>query len=136
MRSRWYTGGGGRAFEGVATVVDKRPGDVRAFNSQRAHRSHICLPVRYRPSGTDAWHEGRVENISESGMLFEAEHLIAVNTPVEMRFVPQATMFVESPAEIVCHGKIVRRVLPSEKQSTPALAATIATYRFRRRVLS
>ena len=113
-----------------------RRGDVTGLKSQRCRRYHIPLPVRYRPSGDRAWHEGRIANISQSGMLFETEHLLEVNTTVEMRFVLPAIVSVESQAEIVCHGKIVRRVLTSEKGSTPALAATIATYRFRRRGLS
>ena len=128
--------GGGRAFQEGTTVMGKRRGNVRGFKFPRARRYPIRLPVRYRPGGTDAWHEGRVANISQSGMLFETEHLVAVNTPVVMRFVLPATMYVKSPAEIVCHGKIVRRVLTSKRESTPALAATIANYRFRRRDLS
>ena len=106
--------------------------DVTALQSQRAQRYPIRLPVRYRPSGTDTWHDGRIENISESGMLFEAEHPVAVNTPVEMTFVLPSTMSDEAPAELVCRGRIVRAVPTSKKRRPLALAATIATYRFRR----
>jgi hypothetical protein len=103
---------------------------------RRAQRYPIRLPLRYRPSGQEKWHEGVIENISESGLLFETGHALAANTSVEIRFVLSATVSVDSPAEIVCRGKIVRSVPTSEKRSTPALAATIAAYRFRRRGLS
>ena len=111
-------------------------GDVPAFKSQRAHRYPIRVPVRYRSSGHKEWHEGKIENISRSGLLFEAEHAVAADTRVEMRFFLPETMSVEHPAEVVCRGKIVRTVPTSERRGTPALAATIATYRFRRRGLS
>ena len=112
--------------------MSHRRADVTAFKSQRAHRYLIRVPVRYRSSDADTWHDGRIENISESGMLFEAEHPVAVNTPVEMKFVLPATMSVEPPAELVCHGRIVRAVPTSKKRRPLALAATIVTYRFRR----
>jgi hypothetical protein len=116
-------------------AMSHRRGDVTAFKSQRAHRYPVRVPVRYRSSDADTWHDGRIENISESGMLFEAEYPVAVNTPVEMKFVLPATMPVE-PAEVVCHGRIVRAVPTSKKRRPLALAATIVTYRFRRQDLS
>ena len=116
--------------------MSHRHADVTAFKSQRAHRYPIRVPVRYRSSGADTWHDGRIENISESGMLFEAEHPVAVNTPVEMTFVLPATMSVEPPAELICRGTIVRAVPTSRKRRPLTLAATIVTYRFRRQDLS
>jgi len=112
--------------------MSHRRADVTAFKSQRAHRYPIRVPVRYRSRGADTWHDGRIENISESGMLFEAEHPVAVNTPVEMTFVLPATM----SAELICRGTIVRAVPTSRKRRPLTLAATIVTYRFRRQDLS
>lgn len=114
---------------------DRRGGSA-ATRSERARRYPIRLPIRYRSNGHETWHEGRIENISESGVLFEADHAIAIDTRVELRFVLPATMPDEDPAELVCHGKIVRTVPTSEERSIPALAATIATYHFWRRGLS
>ncbi len=119
------------AFEGGAAMGDRR-GHSGAAKSERARRYAIPLPVRYRPNGYESWYEGRIENISESGLLFEADRAIAIDTPVEIRFVLPATMPDEQPAELVCRGKIVRTVPTSEKRSIPALAATIASYHFRR----
>ncbi len=35
----------------------------------RARRLSLQTPVRYRPKGLGTWHEGTVENLSQSGVL-------------------------------------------------------------------
>src|SRR5688572_6319707 len=91
----------------------------------RAPRYAVHLSMRYRPAGTTHWRDGQIENISRSGVLFWAEHLLAVDTPLEMSFVlPLADM---KPG-IVCRGRVVRTVLPKGNGAPPGLAATISTY--------
>ena len=93
----------------------------------RAPRFEVHLPLRYRPVGAPDWEEGRIENISRSGVLFWAEHLLAVDTPLEMSFVlPLGGM---EPG-VVCRGRIVRTVPPGARGADPGLAATIAAYEF------
>jgi hypothetical protein len=102
--------------------------------SERAPRFALQLPVRYRAAG-EQWHEGRIENISRSGMLFWARHPLDIDVPLEMSFVlpvgPQSL-------GIVCRGRIVRSA-PTTRRSTVyvyGLAATISVYRFVRAVHS
>ena len=47
--------------------VSKRPSRSAPKSSQRAQRFEIKVPVRYREQNQEKWHEGRTENISQSG---------------------------------------------------------------------
>ena len=96
--------------------------------SARAMRLPLDLQLRYRPVGGRRWHEGQVENISRSGVLFRGAALVDVNTPVEMTLLLPV---LPSASAIVCRGRIVRTVLPGGRNRRPGLAATISRYRFR-----
>lgn len=96
-------------------------------NDGRARRFALHLPLRYRPIGAEHWREGRIENISRSGVLFWTDDPMGVDTRVEMSFV--LPLNDDFPA-VVCRGHIVRAVPLKEHQGTPALAATISAYRF------
>ena len=96
----------------------------------RAPRFSIQIPLRYRPSGEIGWSEGRTENISRSGVLFEAEQIIGVETRVEISLMLPMEIAGEAGAEVVCRGQIVRTVLPPATDAPPELAARILDYRF------
>lgn len=100
------------------------------YGSPRAQRFAIQMPVRYRPVENINWLEGKVENISRSGMLFRAEQLVEVNTPVEMCFELPMEAGGETGAQVICRGKIVRTILPAASDAPPALAAKILDYHF------
>lgn len=93
----------------------------------RARRFALHLSLRYRSIGAAQWCEGRIENISRSGVLFSTDQPLAVDTPLEMRFV---LPLIDAPPGVVCRGRIVRSVLPNGHQAAPGLAATISAYRF------
>jgi hypothetical protein len=92
----------------------------------RARRFAIHLSLRYRSVGAAQWHEGRIENISRSGILFWTDHALEVDTRVEMSFV----LPLNDTPWVVCRGHIVRAVVPSDRQEPLGLAATISAYRF------
>jgi hypothetical protein len=96
----------------------------------RAPRFALRLPLRYRGVGERHWREGQTQNISRTGVLFFAENLMRIDTPVEMRF---ALPVAGARRGVACRGRIVRIVPAAEGRSRPALAATIAAYRFVRR---
>ena len=96
--------------------------------STRAPRLPLNLQLRYRSVGAARWHEGRVENISRSGVLFRATDLVDVDVQVEITVL----LPVRPSSAIVCRGRIVRTVLPGGSERRPGLAATISRYRFRR----
>ena len=93
----------------------------------RARRFALHLSLRYRSIGAAQWREGRIENISRSGVLFWTEHPLEVDTRLEMSFV---LPLIDTPPGIVCRGHIVRTVLPNGHNAPPGLAATISAYRF------
>ncbi len=102
-------------------------------NLSRAQRFAIPMSTRYRVGDERSWCQGRIENISRSGVLFRGERLLDPDTPVEICFVPAVAVLGEAAAEVICCGQIVRTVPPSGAETRPALAATILDYRFVRR---
>lgn len=95
-------------------------------NDGRARRFALHLSLRYRSVGAAEWREGRIENISRSGVLFRTDDPLQVDTRLEMRFVLPLN---DTPPSVVCRGHIVRTVLPNGHQVPPCLAATISAYR-------
>lgn len=93
----------------------------------RAQRYALHLPLRYRPVGAAEWREGRIENISRSGVLFWTDQVLEVDTRLEMSF---ALPVVHTAPWVVCRGRIVRTVPPTGQRAPSGLAATISTYRF------
>jgi len=99
---------------------------------QRARRFPIQTVVHYRAVGEEGWREGRTDNISESGILFQTAQVLPTNTRIEMRLtLPVAVAGLRTP-EIVCRGRVVRSLPPDSSRPVPALAATITVYRIKR----
>jgi len=98
-------------------------------DSTRAARLPLNLPLRYRAVGATRWHEGRIENISRSGVLFRAADLVDLDARVEITLVLPLRV---STSALVFRARIVRTILPGGFEKRPGLAATISRYRFRR----
>ncbi len=96
----------------------------------RATRFSLHLPLKYRRVGERGWREGTTENISRSGMLFEAEEPIAPNSQLEINLVLPAEIAGLAAAEVVCRGEVVRTIDPRSGKVTPVLAAKILQYHF------
>jgi PAS domain S-box-containing protein len=96
----------------------------------RAQRFYIQLPLRYRRLGEKEWHEGTTENISRSGMLFEADELLQPAAQLEINLVLPAEIAGLSSTEVVCRGEVVRTVQSRGETVSPALAARILQYHF------
>ena len=93
----------------------------------RAPRFTVEVPLRYRPAGTTAaWSDGRIENISRSGLLFRGERALPVDTPVEMTF----ALPVRNARDLFCRGRVVRTVPGADPVGPAGVAATIAVFRF------
>ena len=112
-----------------ARSVQKLPAKGR-LSPFRAQRFNLHLPLKYRPIGEPNWREGTTENISRSGMLFQAEEVISPNAQVEINLVLPAEIAGLSSAEVVCRGEVVRTVEGSTPSMSPALAAKILQYHF------
>jgi PAS domain S-box-containing protein len=96
----------------------------------RATRFDLHLPLKYRLVGESGWREGTTENISRSGMLFQAEEPIAPNAQLEINLVLPAEIAGLAAAEVVCRGEVVRAVATEAGTVSPTLAAKILQYHF------
>jgi hypothetical protein len=92
----------------------------------RAQRFSRPASLLYRPAGEERWREGRMENISQTGVLFHGREPIDVTAPVEI--------MMEVPAEVggtgnasLGRGHIVRHGA-ERSDSRPALAASIVAW--------
>ena len=103
---------------------------AREIPPSRAQRFHLQLPLRYRRLGEQDWHEGTTENISRSGMLFEADELMQPSVQLEINLVLPAEIAGLSATEVVCRGEVVRTVGSKGDTLSPALAARILQYHF------
>jgi hypothetical protein len=88
----------------------------------RAPRFEVGVPLRYRAIGESIWRDGKSQNVSHTGVLFEPEAALSRDTPIEL--------LLEMPAELpACRGmllrrgRIVRGVAPSALEDRPASAA-------------
>jgi PAS domain S-box-containing protein len=96
----------------------------------RARRFNLHLPLRYRPLGEENWRPGTTENISRSGLLFQAQELLSPNALLEISLVLPAEIAGLAATEVVCRGEVVRSVEAQKQGVSPALAAKILQYHF------
>jgi len=96
----------------------------------RARRFNLQLPLRYRPLGEKSWRPGTTENISRSGLLFQAQELLHLNAQVEISLVLPAEIAGLAATEVICRGEVVRSVGAQGQGLHPALAAKILQYHF------
>jgi PAS domain S-box-containing protein len=102
----------------------------REIPPTRAQRFQLHLPLRYRRLGEKDWHVGTTENISRSGMLFQADEVLQPNAQLEINLVLPQEIAGLSATEVVCRGEVVRTVEQNGSTLTPALAARILQYHF------
>jgi CheY-like chemotaxis protein len=106
----------------------------------RARRFNLQLPLRYRLLGEKSWRAGTTENISRSGLLFQAQEMLTPQVQLEISLVLPAEIAGLAATEVICRGEVVRAFeTPKPKQEegggqtqavTPALAAKILQYHF------
>ena len=94
----------------------------------RAPRFDLHLPLKYRLLGESGWREGTTENISRSGMLFQAEEFShPMRNSRSTWYCLQKSRDWQS-AEVICLGEVVRTV--ESGTVSPTLAAKILQYHF------
>ncbi|MGP0096617.1 MAG: response regulator [Terriglobales bacterium] len=100
----------------------------------RARRFNLHLPLRYRPLGEKSWRPGTTENISRSGLLFQAQESLNPAVQLEISLVLPAEIAGLPDTEVICRGEVVRAVEARKggqgQGVTPALAAKILQYHF------
>jgi len=99
----------------------------------RARRLKLDTPVRYRVKNLGGWHEGIIENLSQSGVLLQGPQRFPDNTLVEMVFEMPEEISGQKNSTVLCQGRIIRtkesRAAKDDADNT-SLAASILDYKF------
>ena len=74
----------------------------------RAERVVLPISITYHVPGDDFWFNGRVLNISESGVLFGPTEL-QPGTPIEVIFSMPVQVGAMASGKMVCGGEVVRK---------------------------
>lgn len=100
----------------------------------RARRLKLDTPVRYRVKNLGTWHEGTIENLSQSGVLFQGPQRFPNNTLVEMVFEMPEEISGQKNSTVLCQGRIIRakdaKAAAASEAESGALAASILDYKF------
>jgi hypothetical protein len=123
-----------RRTERVALTVTE-PGARRRTREKkptwvpRARRLKLNLAVRYRVKNLNTWSVGTIENISQSGVLFQGTTELPVNALVEMVFEMPEEISGQRNSSVLCQGRVIRSK-EARKDEGAALAASILDYKF------
>jgi len=104
--------------------------EKRATWTPRARRLKVDLAVRYRAKSTHTWFSGTIENISQSGVLFNGEHVFPANALLELIFEMPEEISGQKDASVLCQGRVIRAKDAKIKSGAPAQAASIIDYKF------
>jgi hypothetical protein len=99
----------------------------------RARRLKLDTPVRYRVKNLGGWHEGIIQNLSQSGVLLQGPQHLPENTLVEMVFEMPEEISGQKNSSVLCQGRITRAKESKPAQETAettVLAASILDYKF------
>jgi PilZ domain len=96
----------------------------------RARRLKLDTPVRFRAKGQTLWHEGVIENLSQSGVLFRVEEALPQNTLVEMIFEMPEEISGQKNSNVLCQGRITRAHEKRAREEGITLAASVLDYKF------
>ena len=96
----------------------------------RARRLKLDLPIRYRIKNLSNWYEGRVQNISQSGVLFHGPQQLPTNALVEMVFEMPEEISGQKNSGVLCQGRLIRSKSTHDTEAGFGLAASILDYRF------
>jgi hypothetical protein len=107
----------------------------------RARRLKLDLPLRYRVNSTSTWHEGVIDNLSQTGLLFRGPQGLPVNALIEMVFEMPEEISGQKNRNVLCQGRVIRAKDTktnedadqgrAETENDPSLlAASIVDYKF------
>ena len=112
------------------TAVRRRSGQKQPTWVPRARRLKSSLPIRYRVKNLSNWYEGTIQNISQSGVMFDGPQQLPANALVEMVFEMPEEISGQKNSSVLCQGRLIRaKEFPATEDSF-GLAASILDYRF------
>jgi hypothetical protein len=95
-----------------------------------ARRLKLSVPLRYRVKNLSTWSEGTIQNISQSGVLFQGAAELPVNALVEMVFEMPEEISGQKNSSVLCQGRIIRAKEVHGRENASGLAASILDYKF------
>jgi hypothetical protein len=117
--------------EAENTIELPRPSQKQPTWMPRARRMRSKIAVRYRAKNSGAWHEGMIQNISQSGILFHGPQQMPDNAMVEMIFEMPEEISGQKDSTVVCQGKLTRaKGAVADADDAFVLAASILDYKF------
>jgi hypothetical protein len=109
----------------------------------RARRLKLDVALRYRVNNTSTWHEGTIDNLSQSGLLFQGPQQLPVNALIEMVFEMPEEISGQKNRNVLCQGRVMRSKdlqgkdlqgkethSAETEDGTGLLAASIVDYKF------
>jgi PilZ domain len=96
----------------------------------RARRLKLDVPVRFRVKNLGSWLEGTIENLSQSGVLFQGPQELPENTLVEMVFEMPEEISGQKNSNVLCQARIIRSKQTHNTAESVGLAASILDYKF------
>jgi PilZ domain-containing protein len=114
----------------ATTTRRSRPHVKKPTWVPRARRLKLQIPLRYRVKNLGNWYEGTVENISQSGVLFQGPQHFPDNTLVEMVFEMPEEISGQKNSNVLCQGRVIRTKESQQAEGKVGLVATILDYKF------
>jgi len=90
----------------------------------------LNTPVRYRGKEMGAWVNGRIENLSQSGVFLHGPQQLPSNSLVEMVFEMPEEISGQKNSSVLCQGRITRTKQGHDSDEVVELAASILDYKF------
>ncbi|HWR16928.1 MAG TPA: PilZ domain-containing protein [Terriglobales bacterium] len=110
------------------TAVQNRGSMNRAAGwKPRARRIHIETPILYRSSVEEAWTEGTIRNVSQSGVYFVTDSPMPTATELEVIFTMPQEIAGQSEAKVFCRVEIIRRSGGKDAKHPNGIAIEILT---------
>lgn len=108
----------------------------RAWNTDRSLANRACRfsngsVLHYRPVNELEWQEGRLENISASGVLFRPEGPMDPaerGTPFELSFTVPMEVAGDGATHVLSRAYTARTIEPTEPDAPPAVAVRMVEY--------
>jgi hypothetical protein len=97
--------------------------------NRRAERFVMQRPLVYRRNDGLIWYDGKIENVSTSGLLFRGEKPLSPGEVLQVSFSLPAAQGADEPTQVFCWAKVVRIRLPNNFQATHTHAVKILRYR-------
>ncbi|MGA3089348.1 MAG: PilZ domain-containing protein [Terriglobales bacterium] len=115
------------------TTVRRRSGQKQPTWMPRARRLRLNGPIRYRGKNLSIWYEGKIQNISQSGVLFLGPQQLPANALVELIFEMPEEISGQKNSNVLCQGRLIRtRDAVDNAEDAFGLAASILDYKFLR----